>query len=62
MQKFKQTGDTKYIYKNESDKACFQHDNAYGDYKDLAKRAASDKAIENMVDIKEVLLLWFINL
>ena len=28
MQKFKQTGDAKYIYKYELDKACFQHDMA----------------------------------
>ena len=39
---FKETGDTKYIYKSELDKACFQHDMAYGDFKDLAKRTASD--------------------
>ena len=31
----KQTGDSRYIYKNELDKACFQHDMAYGDFKDL---------------------------
>ena len=43
IKKFKETGDTKYIYRNELDKACFQHDMAYGDFKDLAKRAASDK-------------------
>ena len=30
-----QTEDANYIYKNESDKACFQHDMAYGKYKDL---------------------------
>ena len=29
IQKFMQTGDTSYIYKNELDKACFQHDMAY---------------------------------
>ena len=34
IQKFKQTGDSRYIYKNELDKACFQHDMAYGDFKD----------------------------
>ena len=45
IQKFKQTGDTKYIYRNELDKACFQHDMAYGDFKDLAKRTASDKVL-----------------
>ena len=34
IQKFKETGDTDYIYKNDLDKACFQHDMAYGDFKD----------------------------
>ena len=38
IQKFKEAGDTSYIYKNELDKACFQHDMAYGDFKDLAKK------------------------
>ena len=43
IQKFKEKGDTNYIYKNQLDKACFQHDMAYGDFKDLARRTASDK-------------------
>ena len=43
IQKFKQAGDTKYIYRNELDKACFQHDMAYGDFKELAKRTAWSK-------------------
>ena len=37
IQKFKETGDTKCIYRNELDKASFQHYMAYGDFKDLAK-------------------------
>ena len=37
-----QTGDLRYIYKNELDKACFQHDMAYGDFKDLTKRTVAD--------------------
>ena len=37
IQKFKQIGDSRYIYKNELDKACFQHDMADGDLKDLQK-------------------------
>ena len=63
IQKFKETGDTSYIYKNELDKACFQHDIAYGDFKDLGKRTAADKVLrdkaskiasdQNMMDIKE---------
>ena len=43
IQKFKETGNTKYVYKNELDKACFQHDMAYGDLKDLARKTASYK-------------------
>ena len=47
IQKFKETRDTKYIYKNELDKGCFQHDMAHGDFKDLTKRTASDKVLRN---------------
>ena len=47
IQKFKETGDTSYIYKNELDKACFQHDMAYGDFKDLTRRTASDKVLRD---------------
>ena len=47
IQKFKEMGDTNYIYKNELDKACFQHDMAYGDFKDLAKRTAADKVLRD---------------
>ena len=45
--KFKETRDTSYIYKNELDKACFQHDIAYGDFKDLARRTGSDKVLRD---------------
>ena len=47
IQKFKETGSTKYIYRNELDKACFQHDMAYGDFKDLARRTAADKFLRD---------------
>ena len=47
IQKFKETGDTKYIYKNELDRTCFQHYMAYGDFKDLARRIASDKVLRD---------------
>ena len=42
-----QTGNTDFIYKNELDKACFQHDMAYGKSKDLIKRAQSDKVLKD---------------
>ena len=45
IQKFKKTGDSRYIYKNEIDKACFQHDMAYGDFKDLAKKTTADNVL-----------------
>ena len=43
MQKFKGTGDLRYIYQNVLDKAYFEHDMAYGDFKGLTRRTASDK-------------------
>ena len=47
IEKFMQTGNTDFIYKNELDKACFQHDVAYGNTKDLVKRTQSDKVLKN---------------
>ena len=47
IQKFKQTRDSRYMYRNELDKACFQHDMAYGDFKDLTKITAADKVLKN---------------
>ena len=38
IQKVKQSGHSPYIYLSELDKACFQHNMAYGDIKDLSKR------------------------
>ena len=38
FEKFLQTGNTDFIYKNDLDKACFQSDMAFGDFKDLARR------------------------
>ena len=47
IEKFMKTGNTDFIYKNELDKACFQHDMAYGKSKDLAKRTQSDKVLRD---------------
>ena len=43
IQKTSETGDSRYIYQNKLDKVCFQYDTVYGDFKDLTRRAASDK-------------------
>ena len=47
IQKFMQTEDMNYIYRQDLDKACFQHDMAYGKYKDLTKRTQSDKFLRD---------------
>ena len=66
IQEFKQTEDSRYIYQNEQDKTCFQHDIAYGGFKDLSRRTFSDKIlrdraliflkIQNIMDINMGLL------
>ena len=63
IEKFMQTGNTDFIYKNELDKACFQHDMAYEKTKVLAKWTQSNiqdkikhlkfQVIQNMMVIKE---------
>ena len=47
IQKFKETGDTSYIYKNELDKTFFQHNIAYGDFKDLKRKTFSNKVLRD---------------
>ena len=47
IQKFKETGHTSYIYKNELDKACFENDITYGDFKDLIRRTFSGKTLRD---------------
>ena len=45
IQKFKGTGESRYICQNKIDKACFQHDMAYGNFKNLSRRTAFDKVL-----------------
>ena len=49
IKKFIQTGNTDYIYKNNLDNACFQHDMACGKYKNLTKRRQSDRLLRDRV-------------
>ena len=46
-ERIKETGDTNYVFKNKLDKACFVHDAAYSDSKDLTKRTIADKNLKN---------------
>ena len=47
IQKFKETGDTNDIYKNELDKAYFAHYAAYSDSKHITKRTIADKILRD---------------
>ena len=47
IEEFKRTSDTRYIYRNELDKACSQHDSAYADHKDLINRTEADKVLRD---------------
>ena len=46
IQKFRETGNLKHFCRNELDKACFAHDAAHYNSKDLAKRTISDKILK----------------
>ena len=45
IKKFKETRHSRYTYQNELDKACFQHDMAYGDFKGLNRRTFANKVL-----------------
>ena len=47
IETFMQTGNKEFIYKNDLDKARFQHDVAFVKYKDLNKRTQSDKVLKD---------------
>ena len=70
IQKFRETGDSRYIYQSELDKACFQHDMADGYFIYLEEQFLIKYCmikhlilvkIQHMMDIKEILLQWSIN-
>ena len=47
IQKLRETGNLKHIYKNELGKSCFAHDAAYSGSKGLAKKAISDEILKD---------------
>ena len=48
IRKFKETGQLRYIYQNELDKACLQQNMAYRVFKDLNRRTAADKVLRDL--------------
>ena len=47
IQKFRETGNLKHLFRNELDKACFAHNVVYSDSRDLAKGTISDKILKD---------------
>ena len=47
IQKIKETGYSKYIYQDELDRACFQHDMVYGVFNHLPRRTSGDNVVRN---------------
>ena len=47
IQKFRKAGNLKHLYRNELNKACFAHDPAYSDSRELAKSTVSDKILKD---------------
>ena len=47
IQKFKETGNLKHLYRNELDKTHIDHYATYSDSKDLTKRTISDKVLKD---------------
>ena len=47
IQKFRETGNSEQLYRNQLGKAYFPHDVAYSDSKDLAKRTILDKILKD---------------
>ena len=47
IEKFRETGNLKHLYRNELDKACFAYDQVYSESKDLVKRIISDKSLKD---------------
>ena len=45
--KIKETRDSRYIYQNKLGKACFQHDMADEDFKDLNRRTIANKVLRD---------------
>ena len=52
LKKTKETRNSKNIYRNELDKACFAHDATYSESKDLVKRTISDKI--ELIKLQEI--------
>ena len=47
IQKFKETGDSRYVYTNDLNKACFEHGMVYEDFKDLPRGTAARKELHD---------------
>ena len=49
IRKFKETGDSRYIYKKKLDKACFRHNMVHDDFEDYSRWTVADKVLPDKV-------------
>ena len=54
IKKVRKIENLKYIHTNELDKACFLHDAAYADNKDLARKTISEKTLKEIYILRSV--------
>ena len=47
IQKFKEIGDSRFIYQNELDKLCFPYDMVKGDFKNVTRKTVSDNILRD---------------
>ena len=59
--KFIQTGNTDFNYRNELDKACFQHDIVFGLSKDLVKELNQTKSEEIQHLKLHIIQIWWLS-
>ena len=57
IQKIMQTRSADFNYRNDLDKTCFQHDMAYGKYKDLNRRTQSDKVLKVKMQVNQNMMV-----
>ena len=60
IQKYKETGDLNYFYKNELDKVCGANDAVYSNSKDLAKRTVLDKVLKERMKERRIERMKFL--
>ena len=55
LKEFRETGNLKYLYRNDLEKTCFANDFACSDLKDLTNRTISEKILKELIKFLETI-------